>query len=156
MTPVSDGGTSDENNPFATCYACNDHRNDYDLEALGSKVRRPTTDWRQLAEHILSLSRLAGREATVKKLSSKTKPMTSKSTVADFKKGYLVRLKLPGKKTRRNYKVDSVEGEFVCLIEMWREGTERRWVASKRTVMIRPKELIDIELVSDRAPRISS
>lgn len=79
--------------------------------------------------------------------------MNKNAPAPDLTKGSLVLLRLPGKKTRRNYRVDSIDGEFVTLIEMWQEGPERQWVSSRRIIMIRPKELNDVRVVTRKAPR---
>ena len=69
---------------------------------------------------------------------------------SELKEGHFVRVQLPGKKSRRSYRVVRVQNDLITLNEMWRSGTT--WVASNARVMFWATDLGQVEVVSENAP----
>lgn len=66
--------------------------------------------------------------------------------------GSYIRARLPGKNSRRSYRVVAVDADEVGLQEMWRQESNRIWIASKRVLRISAQDLGVVELVADVAP----
>ena len=142
VDPVSQGGTNDESNLVAACYDCNDFRRDADLGELRWSVRRVSSTWLGLTEHVATLRTLADELGLERSPRAVGQPQRS-STVrgSEVRARSLIRARLPGRKSRRQYRVDSREEGQIGLTEMWREGPDRIWVASTKSISCGIEEL---------------
>jgi hypothetical protein len=69
-----------------------------------------------------------------------------------FKTDYFIRCMLPGKKSRRQYRVDEIVGDQAALTEMWRQDSDRSWVASNNPQAVDISGLSGVEIVRAQAP----
>lgn len=104
---------------------------------------------------------------TLRPLASRNLPLASPSKAAnrrprtanthtvlsapEMQEGYFVRAQLPGKNSRRSYRVLGIQNDQITLNEMWRENGSI-WVASRTFVTLQVMELSQIEIVSEQAP----
>ena len=171
--PLARGGSNDSSNIVTSCYQCNDVKKYYLAEELGWSLRPAKhSEWDGLVSRLPALrlrigsTRVAGRPAPPDTLSQIAAPSRSSShhekgrntaildvnCPAPVRAGSLIRARLPGKNSRRSYRVEFVAGQTVGMREMWREGPHRLWVASKAVTHVPVQELEGIELVVDTAP----
>ena len=146
-------------NMRASCYLCNDIKNDTRLEELGWKINplpNKTNDWLGLTEYSEKLQNV-GYSTRIKKgdLSLHQAPKKSVSTVTEqiVKIGSLIRTCLPGKKKRRKYKVIMLNNGKISLCEMWQNTISQEWQTSKNKQTFFELELTRTEVISEVSPK---
>lgn len=161
------GGTSRPENLITSCYQCNDLKNYLPYKVLGWQITEPaSSDWHGLSQHLATLRQIADDlhaggsvlsgapfvNCSVLGLSSsKAGPGTGGAEMS-MRVGNLVRVQLPGKRSRRPYRVDLIDGSRVTLTEMWRRDTDRAWVASRKSQTLLFSSLEHLSLVRSIAP----
>jgi len=75
------------------------------------------------------------------------------SSLSAFKSGSLITAVLPGKKKRRSYRVDLVDGDRAVLYEMWRRESDRVWVQSPQCHIVALSELKEASQARSEAPK---
>ncbi len=148
------GGTSDPENLITACYLCNDVKNYLTAESLGWTIEPPgESNWMGLRQYIADLVR-GGSENSERPL--QRSPAETLSTSCDgpsaLREGSMIRAILPGKRSRRQYRVDHVSGGRATLTEMWRRDVDGPWVASKNTRTVTVGELDGVSEVRVVAP----
>ena len=163
--PLALGGKNDPSNMVASCYLCNDAKSDITLEDLGWELCTTienSNNWSGLTEYLPQLNN-ALKEGYSNKKSSNSLSLNSPQRVSSLSNhniqelfiGNFIRTCLPGKKSRRQYRVDDLRNEnvkMVKLTEMWKEDATKKWVASKNPVTVMTEKLSGTELISETAP----
>jgi 5-methylcytosine-specific restriction endonuclease McrA len=67
--------------------------------------------------------------------------------------GMFVRARLPGKKSRRSYRVLKAAGDNVVLQELWRGESSRRWTAGRQIHRVAPRTLGGLEILPLPVPK---
>jgi 7-cyano-7-deazaguanine synthase len=70
----------------------------------------------------------------------------------EFMEGYFIRAMLPGKASRRQYRVDEIVGDQATLTEMWRQDSDRSWGASNNPQAVDISGLSGVEIMRAQAP----
>lgn len=165
-----EGGTSDPDNLITTCYQCNDLKNKLRMDELGWEVTEPAQhDWDGLDKFTHELKKMAKARTARSEppIAVERKPervpvaideeaQKRNNPIDSFKEGYFIRAMLPGKKSRRQYRVDSIMGTQVALTEMWRQDSDRTWVASRKQQVVAIDGLSGLEVVRAQAPEEGS
>ena len=156
------GGTSNPENLITACYLCNDIKNMIRATDLGWEVGKiQAEDWDGLKSYLPALMEAVARRAPEGTSGTKAGGLaTSRRTIVENGKdpvlrlrlGSLVRAVLPGKKTRRNYRVDRLDGSQVVLYEMWRRDSDRVWIKSDSGHIVELSELKGVVEVLRTAP----
>jgi len=73
-----------------------------------------------------------------------------------LKSGNFIRAGSPGKKTRRRYRVDSIQGNVIQLTEMWRLDSDRTWRSSSYTRTFKIDDLWRVEVLRSESPEPNS
>jgi hypothetical protein len=74
------------------------------------------------------------------------------SALPKVRVGALVRVRLPGKQTKRSYRVERVGQDDIELREMWRDGSKHLWVQSNESRRVRVDAVAPLEVVRAAAP----
>lgn len=164
VIPLALGGKNDSSNMRASCYLCNDAKSDIKLEDLGWELS-PNIDnenhWRGLTEYLPLLKKISHSEIPQKECSklqssnSFQRLPSSNYDISELSVGNFIRTCLPGKKSRRQYRVDDLKDEtikMITLTEMWMENETKQWVASKNRVTVMVENLSGTELIFEIAP----
>lgn len=176
--PLARGGGNDSQNIVTSCYQCNDVKSYYLAEELGWSLRRVDESqwdgltsrlpalrakvdaiqplaWRSppIDESVLLSGTAGGRDsATCQEYRGRAPAPAVGRSSALLRPGSLIRARLPGKNSRRQYRVELFDEQEVLLREIWRAGADRAWVASAKTSRIRVEDLRGVEVVLDTAP----
>ena len=92
------------------------------------------------------------------------KKLRQKPLDKNIKVGSLIRAGPPGKRTQRNYRVDSQSLDYssgareyeITLREMWRRDSDRTWVVSKKMSRLNLSSLLGVSNVNAIAPEAGS
>jgi hypothetical protein len=165
VTPVADGGENDEGNVRAACAQCNYAKNDIPLEDPNWTLRAiPAGEdgWSGLMGHLAQLEAVVDRHGG----GSCDRIECSPNSIDEFVErssasyredsevglglspGDHVRAFLPGKRSRRTYRVESVleEGEKLILREIWHEQASGKLVESGLAHQVQLSELDGLEI----------
>ena len=116
------GGTSAPENLITTCYQCNDLKNMLHISELGWEITElAQSDWDGLSQYARDLQALvkASNPNPPIKLNTPKPERAIPPTPIEaeegntnlFRTNYFIRAMLPGKKSRRRYRVDAITGD---------------------------------------------
>lgn len=164
VIPLALGGKNDPSNMRASCYLCNDAKSDISLEDLGWEISTDADNanhWSGLTEYLPQLQNISHGVIPQKKTSNSQgsnsfqRVSSINYNIQELFIGNFIRTCLPGKKSRRQYRVDDLKNEnvkMITLTEMWKEGATKKWVASKNPVTEMAENLSGTELIFEIAP----
>lgn len=153
LTAVSQGGEDQECNMAVACYECNAIKSDKDVGQLGWKVTEVSSDWQGLMNYYDQLNKVVGNDignSNREHVSTSVETTFSKIlSVSELIAGGVIRTKLPGKRSRRKYHIDSVDKQGMKLTEIWQEDLSTNIVFSKSSheINIDQLEEMSFELV---------
>lgn len=176
------GAWLDDENLVTACNPCNSIKADFTLEQLGWELQPiANDDWDGLTKYYIRLWRAAGspkpdyhrrwmrdlgvgeeepnrvkpRHPAGSRVRRSDRSSTSPlpiGTPTQLVVGSFVRVCLPGKRSRRSYRVVRVDEGEVELQELWRGEQSRRWTAGRRAYVVRLDQLDRLETYPFPAP----
>ncbi len=156
------GGTSAPENLITSCYQCNDIKNYLPLEVLGWTITNPATSvWDGLLRYLKPLQCIHPSVADHSH-SQFTHGKTSSNTTAPIhlsqygnvalKTCMFIQAQLPGKNSKRSYRIENFFDSVITLCEMWRSNKDRIWVASKNKQSFDINQLEYFKVLRNVAP----